>query len=46
LDFFRIVPQAGIVTQPVSYPLERANEALDDLRRGRLRGLAVLVPSG
>jgi alcohol dehydrogenase, propanol-preferring len=26
------------------YPLERANEALDDLRHGRFSGAAVLVP--
>jgi propanol-preferring alcohol dehydrogenase len=43
-DFFRIVPKAGIETQTVSYPLAKANEALDDLRGGRLQGAAVLVP--
>ncbi|MGB6746441.1 MAG: alcohol dehydrogenase, partial [Xanthobacteraceae bacterium] len=43
-EFFAIVPQAGIVTQTVSYPLVRANEALSDLRSGRLQGAAVLVP--
>jgi propanol-preferring alcohol dehydrogenase len=32
------------VTETVAYPLARANEALDDLRAGRLRGTAVLVP--
>ncbi|TJW30895.1 MAG: alcohol dehydrogenase, partial [Mesorhizobium sp.] len=26
------------------YPLEQANQALDDLRAGRLSGAAVLVP--
>jgi propanol-preferring alcohol dehydrogenase len=26
------------------YPLAQANEALDDLRGGRLQGAAVLVP--
>lgn len=31
-----------IATEPL--PLERANEALDRLRRGRVRGAAVLVP--
>jgi propanol-preferring alcohol dehydrogenase len=45
LDFFRAVPTIGVVTHTVRYPLERANEALDDLRHGRLRGAAVLVPS-
>lgn len=45
LDFFRAVPKIGVVTHTVRYPLERANEALDDLRHGRLQGAAVLVPS-
>jgi propanol-preferring alcohol dehydrogenase len=31
-------------TQTVPYPLRRANEALEDLRSGRLQGAAVLVP--
>ena len=43
-EFFAIVPHAGIVTQTVAYPLARANEALADLRAGRLNGAAVLVP--
>ena len=43
-EFFAVVPQAGIVTQTVAYPLSRANEALSDLRNGRLQGAAVLVP--
>lgn len=44
-EFFSIVPKAGIVTETVSYPLNRANEALSDLRTGRLQGAAVLVPT-
>jgi len=28
------------------YPLSLANAALEDLRRGRLQGAAVLVPGG
>jgi alcohol dehydrogenase, propanol-preferring len=43
-EFFKVVPQARIETQTVSYPLARANEALGDLRSGRLHGAAVLVP--
>jgi propanol-preferring alcohol dehydrogenase len=43
-EFFAIVPQAKVVTQTVPYPLVRANEALSDLRSGRLQGAAVLVP--
>jgi propanol-preferring alcohol dehydrogenase len=29
----------------VRYPLDKANEALADLREGRLQGAAVLCPS-
>lgn len=43
-EFLAIVPQAGIRTQTVRYPLEAANEALADLRAGRLQGAAVLIP--
>jgi alcohol dehydrogenase, propanol-preferring len=43
-EFFKIVPKAQIKTQTVSYPLASANEALADLRSGRLHGAAVLVP--
>ncbi len=43
-EFFRLAPKAGIVTQTVLYTLNRANEALSDLRAGRLQGAAVLVP--
>lgn len=43
-EFLAIVPQAGIRTQTVRYPLEAANEALADLRAGRLQGVAVLIP--
>jgi alcohol dehydrogenase, propanol-preferring len=44
LDFLRLVPQVGIVTQATSYRLNEANQALDDLRAGRFEGAAVLVP--
>jgi alcohol dehydrogenase, propanol-preferring len=43
-DFFTIVPKVGIKTETTSYPLTRANEALADLRGGRVHGAAVLVP--
>lgn len=45
IDFLAIAPKAGVTTTTVSYPLEAANEALADLRAGRLQGAAVLVPS-
>src|SRR4051794_19971213 len=44
VDFLAIAPKAGVQTETVPYPLERANEALADLRAGRLQGAAVLVP--
>jgi alcohol dehydrogenase, propanol-preferring len=44
LDFLAIAPQAGVRTTTVTYPLAGANEALQDLRMGRLQGAAVLVP--
>ena len=43
-EFFAIARKAGIATETVSYPLSRANEALADLRTGRVQGAAVLVP--
>ena len=43
-EFFSLVPKVGIVTHTVSYPLSRANDALSDLRAGRLQGAAVLLP--
>jgi alcohol dehydrogenase, propanol-preferring len=44
IDFLRLAPEIGIVTQTTRYPLARANEALADLRAGRFDGAAVLVP--
>jgi propanol-preferring alcohol dehydrogenase len=44
LDFFPAAALAAVKTTIVRYPLERANEALADLRAGRLQGAAVLVP--
>ena len=35
LDFLRLAPEIGIVTETTRYPLEQANEALADLRAGR-----------
>src|SRR5215468_766836 len=43
-EFLAIAPQAGVSTEVTRYPLERANEALADLREGRLQGAAVLIP--
>jgi propanol-preferring alcohol dehydrogenase len=43
-EFLALAPQAGIKMQVTRYPLDAANEALADLRDGRLQGAAVLVP--
>ena len=44
IDFLRLAPQIGIVTEITRYPLNQANQALADLRAGRFEGAAVLVP--
>ncbi|HEX3407411.1 MAG TPA: alcohol dehydrogenase, partial [Caulobacteraceae bacterium] len=43
-DFLAIAPKAGVRTEVTLYPLDAANEALSDLRSGRLTGAAVLIP--
>lgn len=43
-EFLAIAPKAGVHAEVTRYPLERANEALSDLRDGRLQGAAVLLP--
>jgi propanol-preferring alcohol dehydrogenase len=43
-EFLAIAPEAGVKTEVVRYPLAEANAALNDLRNGRLRGAAVLIP--
>jgi alcohol dehydrogenase, propanol-preferring len=43
-EFLDVAAKASVVTETVRYPLTHANEALSDLRMGRLQGAAVLVP--
>ena len=43
-ELLALAPAAGLRTTVVPYPLARANEALSDLRAGRVSGAAVLVP--
>lgn len=43
-EFFAVAPAVPVRTSTTPYPLERANEALADMREGRLNGAAVLVP--
>jgi alcohol dehydrogenase, propanol-preferring len=44
LEFLSVAPKAGVRTTTKVYPLEKANEALADLRAGRFQGAAVLTP--
>ena len=41
-EFLELAPKVPVHTKVTEYPLERANEALDDIRSGRLVGAAVL----
>jgi len=43
-EFLTLAPQAGVKPETTRYPLDHANEALADLRAGRLQGAAVLMP--
>ena len=43
-EFLALAPQVPIRTTITTYPLEQAEQALDDLRAGRFEGTAVLVP--
>ncbi|HEX6295149.1 MAG TPA: zinc-dependent alcohol dehydrogenase family protein [Burkholderiales bacterium] len=42
--FMEIANNVALRTEVTTYPLEKANAALADLRQGRLSGAAVLVP--
>ena len=43
-EFLALAPRVPVRTTVTTYPLERANEAVDDLRHGRFEGAAVIVP--
>ena len=43
-EFLEFAPRVPIKTEVEVFPLAQANEALDRLRRGEVRGAAVLVP--
>jgi len=45
-EFLEVAAQVPVRTSVSLYPLERANEALADLRAGAIEGAAVLMPSG
>lgn len=42
-SFFKLLPRIGIETTISTYPLAEANQALADLRQGRVLGAAVLT---
>lgn len=43
-EFLALAPDIPIRCETVSYRLDEANQALDDLREGRFSGAAVLIP--
>jgi len=44
-DLIALAQQGKVVLHSTGYPLEAANDAIDDLRHGRIRGRAILIPS-
>lgn len=44
-EFLALAPRVPVQTEVTTYPLEQANQALDDLRSGHLSGAGVLVVS-
>ena len=43
VEFLELAPKVPIKTEVTSYPLEKANKALDDLRHGCFNGAGVIV---
>ena len=43
-EFLPLAAEIPVDTTVHPYPLEQANEALEDLRHGRFNGAAVLLP--
>jgi propanol-preferring alcohol dehydrogenase len=43
-EFMELAPRVPVETRVEELPLERANEALDRLRAGKVTGALVLVP--
>ena len=46
VEFMRVAERVAIRTSVKPFALTEANSALDELRHGRVRGAAVLVPDG
>ena len=43
-EFLALAPQIPVQTEVHTYPLDKLNNALDDLRQGRFEGTAVILP--
>jgi len=43
-DLVALASQGKVVLHSSRYPLQAANDAIDDLRHGRIRGRAILIP--
>lgn len=43
-EFLELAPRVPVKTHVTTYPLLEANRALEDLRRGRFQGAAVIIP--
>jgi NAD+-dependent secondary alcohol dehydrogenase Adh1 len=43
-DLVALAQQGKVVLHSTGYPLEAANDAIGDLRHGRIRGRAILIP--
>jgi propanol-preferring alcohol dehydrogenase len=43
MEFLALAPQVPVRTEVQTFVLEQANEALDALRRGKIRGAGVLL---
>ena len=43
LEFLALAPEVPVHTEVEAFPLDRANDAFDKLRRGDIQGAAVLV---
>jgi propanol-preferring alcohol dehydrogenase len=45
-EFLQLAARVPVRSRVTTYPIARANDALDDLRAGRINGAAVLVMHG
>lgn len=43
LDFFALLKSVEVITQTELFPLNKANQAIEQLRKGQIKGAAVLV---